>query len=166
MRRHVGRDIFATDMTDTFDFSYLDALQVRPTATARFVLQQVRNADGTNPVLIVAPATNENKAFFAAQLELTAGSVARGARIDPESVSRFRKEMRALYPLHIVVGWENLQARGGTAVPFSVETCIKFISSLPDWVFDQLRVFCEAPIHFTPSHVAGPMIDGSALAKN
>lgn len=163
MRAHVGCDIFAADMTT--DFTYLDKLQVRADRTARFVFQQVRNPDGTCPTLVVAPATNENAPFFAAQLELTAGSVARGARIDPEQVARFRRESRQLYPIHVVRGWDHVFSAKGEPVPFSAEACASFLRALPDWLFDQLRVFCESPINFTAAGHASPL-DGAAIAKN
>ena len=58
-----------------------------------------------------------------------------------------------LYAKHIVKGWTGIVDNKGKAVEFTEGECLGFLSSLPDWLFDELRAFAsdlqnfiEAPI--------------------
>jgi hypothetical protein len=145
-----------SDSPKQHDFSHLVSAEVATSATAVYVMDQLDPA----PRLIVGPALESNRTYFNAVLSRQRANQASRARrkVTPAMVKADRDDDRKLYPHHIVRGWE----RGVTArvvdegtgkvhlvdVPFSAEAAVGFIEALPDWVFDDLRAFCQNPFNF------------------
>lgn len=146
------------------DFGYLSDLKVQTDETVRCTIYNVVNPDGSNPVLFVVPGTTDNKMLFAALLENAAGAMARGTAPDPAAIERQQMEYRALYPIHVIRGWENVLGSDGQPVPYTVEKGHQFLRALPTWVFVRIRDFCESPTNFLRRR--GPQLNGETIAKN
>lgn len=92
------------------------------------------------PILKVLPAGEINKPLFNAIQKRNSGK--RRAKLsDSQLQSKARKNARELYPLHVVVGWEDVKADDGELVPFSPEACQAFFAQLPNFILDSLIVF-------------------------
>ena len=144
------------------DFSHLKTLDVSTDKTARFTIHQI-TVNGKTPTLIVAPATDANKPYFNALLKRAGKSVRqiRSGSINAGMIDENREEERALYPKHVVKGWEDmLDGTSGKDVPFSKSECAEFLGQLPDWIFDDMRTFCGNPANFTE------LMDVETKAKN
>ena len=144
------------------DFSHLKALEVSSEKTARYTLHQI-TVNGKTPTLIVAPATEANKPYFNALLKRAGkiSSALRAGSINAGMIEQNREEDSALYPLHVVKGWEDMiDGKTGKGVNFSKEECANFLSELPDWLFDDLRTFCGNPANFAE------LMDVEINAKN
>lgn len=140
-------------------FSYLEALA--PKDSVPYKLREI-TIDGRNPVLYVRPATKDNKGYFNALLK-AAASDAKKARSNEDAVSDARVEDRALYPEHVITGWDNVvDASTGEAVPYSPEEGAAFLQAIPDWLFDELRIFTGNVRNFVEAGV----VDTEQLAKN
>ena len=53
-----------------------------------------------------------------------------------------------LYPEHIISGWEGIVDDDGQQVSFSREACREFLEALPQWIFDDVRIFCSTATNF------------------
>jgi len=145
------------------DFSHLEQLDVTKDRTAEFTLHSIE-VNGVSPTIIVAPATEANKAYFNALLK-RAGRSARqvaAGKINAGMIQENREEDRALYPAHIIQGWKDMLDADGSEVEFSRENCADFLNALPGWLFDDLRNFCGKPENF----VSGPNVDVVQTGKN
>lgn len=63
---------------------------------------------------------------------------------------------RALFPKHVVVGWDNVVDSEGQRVPFSVEACSDFFEALPLWILDDVRLFALTASNFVASNIPTP----------
>ena len=129
------------------DFSYLEELKVEGN-TQEFELEAIVQ----KPVLIVKPATQENKPYFNAVLRAS-GKVSAMARkanknLTEKQLSEAREQDRELYPKHVIVDWRRVVDKKGNEVPFSVENCAAYLKALPDWIFEAVRRFCEINANF------------------
>lgn len=124
------------------NFSHLKGLCVRPDATAEFTFDGIES----EPRLTVRPATEANRGFLDEVL-LQSKRLARrlkGGKMSPEVLKASRDQDRELYPLHVVVGWDEKTVldAAGQPVPFSPEACAEFLRAVPDDMFERLRSFC------------------------
>ena len=78
----------------------------------------------------------------------------------PEMIEENRSEDRTLYPEHVIVGWEDVVNAQGEEVKFSKDAAKSFVAALPDWLFDNVRMFAGQPANFVES------IDAEATGKN
>lgn len=125
------------------DFSHLKQLEI--TGTAQYPLTELEGC----PILIVKPSGETNKEYFNALLRATgAGKRQKKRKVDAAMVSEIRNKDKALYPQHVIVGWEGMKDANGDGVPFSSDAASDFIAQLPDWVFDGIRAFCGEPESF------------------
>ena len=121
------------------DFSHLKKLEIAGNRTARFVIYQLED----RPTLILAPATEENKPFFNSLLKRSRRTAQqlRAGGINPGVIKENRAEDRRLYPLHVIVGWENVKDTKGKKVTFNTDNVAGFLEAIPDWIFDEVRTF-------------------------
>ena len=141
------------------DFSHIKALEVAGDRTAEMTLFQLEG----EPVLVLAPATENNVPLFNAALRRQ-GQVASMARVGASNVNTIkegRAEDRELYAKHVVRGWRNVVDTDGEAVPFSKENCLDFLRALPIRMFDDVREFARNPLNFVDE-----LPDTEAVAGN
>lgn len=142
------------------NFSHLEQLNIKE-RTVPYTINQIM-VNGKSPTLILASATEANPQYFNALLKRVGKSArkARAGTINVEAISENRNDDKELYPSCIVRGWEDTLDADGQEVPFSKEDCAKFLSCLPDWIFDDLRNFAGDPANF-----AG-VLDIEVISKN
>lgn len=128
------------------DFSQLSKLQVSNDRTAKYTFYQIEG----EPTLDVAPATEANGPYFNALLKRAKGTVRRmrAGGVNAGMLAENRNDDRDLYPKHIVRGWSSVRSSKGSSVEFSVENAKDFLEALPNWLFDELRTFCNDPANF------------------
>lgn len=138
------------------NFDYLAKYDVGDN-TVDYELYQL---DGT-PVLKLAPATADNKAYQNAMFR-SRNAVRRAtskkltqAQID-EGIERNKK----LYAEHVIKGWSGVTDSSGNEVPFSKAACAAFLRSLPDWIFGDIVMYASEPENFIET------IDTEEVAKN
>jgi hypothetical protein len=93
--------------------------------------------------LVVRPATEVNKEYFNKILKKSHRHLKNMKRrgIDPKVFEENRSTDRELYPLHVIVGWEDVVDENDVPVEFSLEECKNLVAEMPDWMFDDLREF-------------------------
>lgn len=128
-------------------FEHLSAYD--PRGTSEFVLPIAGR-----PSLKMRPAGQSNAPYFNAMAKRNAKSgqlrrLAQG-QVDVDSIDQNRKEDRELYPVHVIVGWTNVNDSEGKPVQFTAVTCREFLQALPDWIFDEVRNFAAIPANFLP----------------
>lgn len=105
---------------------------------------------GKSPMLIVAPATMQNKRYMNAKLK---GSVKnakklKNGQLTVKILDELREDDRNLYSHFVVKSWSNVVDDEGDVVDFSQSNCREFIDALPAWIFDELRAFCSEISNF------------------
>lgn len=128
------------------DFSHLSKYDIggEPVPYPLFQL------DG-EPVLFLRPAGEKNKPYHNALLKRNAKLAARfraRTKITREMLKENREHDRALYGKFVISGWEGIQTKDGEEAAFSPEVCKQFLAALPDWIFDDLRLFAVDPSNF------------------
>lgn len=144
-------------------FEHLKALEVKG-KTASFPLSMLQGC----PKLIVRPATESNKPYFNEVLRRSAKTLRKAANgdisVDTDTLDKNRQDDRRLFPKHVIVGWEGIKDSQGKEVPFSQENCVEFLQALPDWIFDDIGIFCRKNSNFVDEPVE--IDDAEDLAKN
>lgn len=136
-------------------FSYLEKTKPVLETPIAYTLEQI-TINGKHPILKVVFAGEGNRKYFNALLQhsqLTNKGVRTRKKnnINVDTLKEVRNRDREMYPKYIVTGWENVMDNSGKNVEFSEEECKDFLSSLPDWIFDELRDFCTNELSFTDS---------------
>ncbi len=142
------------------DFGQLRALEVTADRTAEFILHQVEGA----PTLVLAPATESNIPLFNAALKhagRTTNRVKAGAKQNLGTIKQGRTQDRELYAKFVVKGWRRVVDVNGDEVPFCRDSCLDFLTALPDYMFDDVREFAREPSNFVDE-----LPDTEAVAEN
>ena len=135
-----------------------------PKATVPYVLEHLEG----EPTLMVAPAFGANKDYFNALLRRRRKGPAKltpkklSQKLEEQTIEDIRNDDKVLYPRHIIKDWDNVTDNDGNEVPFSVEEAEEFLQALPDWIFDEIRVFCVQPQNF----LAEDIPDEEETSKN
>ncbi len=141
------------------DFGQLKALEVTAGKTVEYVIHQVEGS----PVLILAPATENNIPLFNAALK-RAGKAVNRAKINSKTLSTI-KEGRAqdceLYAKFVVKGWRKVVDVNSDEVSFTKENCHDFLTALPDYIFDDVREYAREPSNFVDD-----LLDTEVVAEN
>jgi len=141
-------DLFTrTNEMSTPDFSHLSKLHVRPDSTAKYTFYEIEG----EPCLEVKPTTEINKGYLNAVLRKGRRTLMRmrNTKMSTDMLKQNRDQDRELYPEHVVVGWPTPpKDSDGKDVPFSKEACEAFLKALPDFLFDDLRIFCGSSSNF------------------
>lgn len=130
----------------TVNFSNFQKLKVDATLIVDLPLDMIEG----DAVLKLAPATEANRSYYNALLKNSRskmGAIA-GKKVNADTVKRNRTEDRQLYAKYIVVGWSGIVDAEGVDVIFDKPTCKQFLDSLPDWIFDSVRIFAGDPQNF------------------
>jgi len=113
--------------------------------------------------LKLRPAGEANPGYFNAMLARAARRLAalqaRGGAdaLRVEDVAQNRAEDVALFPDHVVVGWEGILDDQGRTVDFSRENCAALLAALPEWIVDKIRNHAGSPERFlAPGEEAPP----------
>jgi hypothetical protein len=123
------------------DFSHLNKLRVSSERLVDYPLYQLEG----EPVLHLSPASESNKGYFNALLR-KAGKSARAVKnnkLNVHIVKENRDEDRVLFAKHVVKGWSGVTDSSGKHVEFAEGEALGFLSSLPDWIFDEIRTFAS-----------------------
>ncbi len=126
-------------------FKHLSRYEV-PKDTVPFEFYQIEG----EPTLECLAATEANRPYHNALLKRNAKLAARfrAGRVSREMLARNRDEDRELYAKFVVKGWTNVKDDKGKSVAFTPEACLDFLKALPNYLFDELRMFCIAPANF------------------
>lgn len=138
------------------NFSHLKKLEVSGNKTVEFTIFQIEG----EPSLHVVAASESNRGYFN-ELLRKGGKRQAKKKVDAATVKSNREEDRVLYAKHIVKGWTGVNDANGKEVEFTEGECLGFLSSLPDWLFDELRAFASDIQNF----IDAP-IDVEEKAKN
>ena len=144
----------------TADFSHLSRCEPDNTKTVPFPLPYDL---GT---LLVVSSTESNRAYFndrfranrvnrARQQQITSGN------INSKLIREVRDEDRVAYSKFVVRGWEGVRDANGNLAPFTQENCQKFLTALPDHLFEEVRDFCRNAANFIEQ-----VVDAEGVAKN
>ena len=131
------------------NFNSLKSLETSSKTTVEYEIIEI-TLSGKIPVLTVRPATSNNKLYMNSILH-RAVKMARRIKKGHHSVEmldELRESDRLLYSKYIIIGWRNVVDDDGTAITFSQPNCQEFMSALPGWIFDELRVFCGETSNF------------------
>ena len=131
------------------DFSYLDKFDVKHDQTVTYKIQEIE-LNYKTPELYVLPATQKNAPYFNSVLK--AGKPyerqVKSGSMTTELMSISRDIDRELYAVHVIKGWNNIFDKQGQPVEFTQDACKEFLKALPDWIFDNLTIFCKNPNSF------------------
>ena len=147
-------------------FGRLKKLDISGTKVARYTFYQVEG----EPWIDSCPALESNPRYYNALLARSRKNLRRlrSGNVNSAQLAENRNEDRALYPRHICKGWgqmvlqEDEQAEikallddDGTEVQFSQASCADFLDQLPDWIFDEYRMWCADPNSFVEESAMG-----------
>lgn len=145
-----------------FDLAALDAVSVPPLAARRLALPEL------GLTLLLAPATEDNREFFAASLVDLAAAAKDGTRGEAVTVERVvdnRRREAVIFAAHVVKGWEGVRGRDGSPVPFSpgaaLELLERIIERAPRF-WRRIESFAANVDNFTAKAIAA----AEALAGN
>lgn len=98
--------------------------------------------DTVNPQLQVERTTARDRA-------LEGVDTVRGT-VSPDAASELRRIDRSLYAKHVIDGWDGVLGADDREVEYSREAAAILLSEehMPDWIFDQLRLFAMRPANF------------------
>ena len=133
-------------------FEHLKKLQPSATDTIEYVFYDI---DG-EPTINVLPATEANKSYHNALLRKNAKNARRlrAGKLTPQMLSETRNDDRELYARYVAKSWTGILHSDGTEATFTAAECLAFFEALPNWVFDDLRMFCADPVNFLDDAVS------------
>lgn len=124
------------------------------TATMSLPIGYVK-ADGTRvqSKLHLVHAGDSNKRWLNAVNAYNAKTgIARKSRDNPQEATVLANTRdRDLYPKLIIQGWDDVPDDDGNLVPFSVENAAEYVAALPQWIFDEVRMFAVQAANFVPT---------------
>ena len=144
-----------------FDYSHLSV----GSRIARYTMFQVMG----EPYIEVSHAGESNKPYFNALLRRSKKNMRRmrAGAVDAAALADNRDEDRALYPRYIVKGWGISEKAGvildstGNEIEYSAENVSTFLKALPNWLFDELRLFCGEESNFLEDLEEGEEVPNS-----
>lgn len=142
-------------------FSNLKGAEVSAESRVKYVFSDIEGS----PWIEIRYAGGTNKGYLNAILKKNAKNKQRSRRglADADQISNNRNEDRELYATHILTGnwggWVNDET--SAEVSFSKEAASELMTALPDYMFDDLRVYCNDPSNFRTD-----MVDADIAAKN
>lgn len=125
------------------DFSNLKQLDISADKTALYTLLPLKGS----PKLILSPATADNKPFFNDALKRSRNTQ-KSKTVNSATVDAIREADRVIFSEYIVKSWEGVTDKSGEPVPFTKENCLDFLKALPNWIFDDLRIFASSIENF------------------
>ena len=119
-------------------------------------------------VLIVQSATTSNTAYQEALIAWNARQPRRDGEVgESKEVDQNRGRDREVYPGSVVVGWKKIWNKAADKeAEYSLELCKQFMLQIPNYMFDELRLFCIAPENFVERDLGLGEVNVEDLAKN
>lgn len=142
------------------DFSHLGAQKPAGDVALPYTFADIVQ-DAGSPVIYFLPATEDNKPFFNDNLRNAAakgGGRRRNKALTEGAVKKARDEDRVAISKHCAKSWENVVDAKGVPVEFSQEEVLGFLKAIPDWMFDDLRVWLTDPTNWIPAPVGGSSV--------
>jgi hypothetical protein len=138
-------------------FSHLSKYEVKADRRIEYVIDDIEG----EPVLILAPATSENKPYYNKLLRKTAKNPLKTLKkMNAGMVRENRDQDRVLFANYVVKDWKKVVDGEGKEVKFNEENCFEYLTALPDWIFDQVRNYAATPDNFIDDE------DVDELSKN
>lgn len=140
------------------DFSNIAALNVDETTLAPYTFYYIPD----EPVIWLAPATEENKPYINAHRRAAAEQAAKEIRrpsgeiMTPEEREENRDIDRKIIAEHCAKRWDRIKDRHGNIIEFSQEECLAFLRALPNWMFDPIRGFVLNQANFIQKPTLAP----------
>lgn len=123
------------------NFSHLEKLKVKSSATALFTFEEIEG----EPTLKVKPIGEQNKEYTNQVLKKgkkTIRSLRKG-KMSVATLKENREQDYRLFPRYVVVDWPVAPMdANGDPVDFSPENCEAFLKAIPVRMFNELREFC------------------------
>ena len=117
------------------------------------------------PVLILKPAGIENRDFFNAALR-SGAALPRGKKpTEQEQIESGIKEMRDLWPRHVIYSWRGVKNDRGDALPYTEELGRELLEALTVDVLLRMKAFAQDMANFRGAGEPAPM-DAGAVAGN
>lgn len=134
------------------DFSHI-AKAMDTTGRERWFSLPGVHALGKPMKLKVCCATDDsNPKHRAAQMAYRdeLGKHTENGKITPEFVAAARIMHRDLYPIHVILGWDNVLAPDGKPIPFSIDYCKQLfdVEIIKDEVLDAISEYCSDATNF------------------
>lgn len=134
-------------------FKNLDKFDIRDATSWVYVPEL-----GAQARIQVRHAGESNPKYYNAMVKLSGRRVKQMLRKDEvsaEDAAANRRDDRKLFPKHIIVNWEHLEAdvpddapESEKYVPFSKENAVKLCEVLPNHIFDTVRNHAATPERF------------------
>jgi hypothetical protein len=145
------------------NFTKITAALAVADKTAEFELYEL--AEDPTPVLILKPAGIENKAFFNAALR-SGAAAARGKKLsEQEQIETGIREMRELWPQHVVQGWRGIRNDAGEELAYTEALGRELLEALTVDVLLRLKAFAQDMANFRAAGDPAP-IDAGTVAGN
>jgi len=107
----------------------------------------------TQPTCHFRPATEDNKDYAAALLKLSSKKARKNRSSSRtttvKSIKALRQQNQLLVARYCLVGWdENMTDTKGKPIEFNSTRALKFLQSIPHWIFDRLMAWLNDPDNF------------------
>lgn len=140
-------------------FTYLEKTKIQSTKVVDYTMSQI-TINGESPVLSVSHAGNSNKRYLNALLARSGNLTKMGRKkVNADTLTEARERDIEIYSKYVIQGWDNVIDDSGKPCDFTVDNCQDFLSSIPEWVLDELRDFCSDPLSFSDN------LDVDSVAK-
>lgn len=141
------------------NFDHLQDLDVNQSSTIKVYFPEI----GPDCWVEIRPANQSNRLYYNAMLSRSGDRMkrmARSSKITAEDLDLARQDDRELYPLYVMVGWNQMPAdRQGNLATFSRQEAKDFCKQLPDWLFDRMRDAAGANERFLPEGMEEPDVE-------
>ena len=119
-------------------------------------------------VLIAQSATTSNTAYQEAILAWNSRQDRKDSELgESQDVDQGRKRDRECFPGAVVVGWKKIRDDStDEEMEYSADGCKAFMLQIPNYLFDELRLFCMSPKNFVESDLGLGEVNVDELAKN
>jgi len=123
------------------NFSHLEKLKVKASATALFVFDEIEG----EPTLEVKPIGEQNKQYTNQVLKKGKKTIRtiRKGKMTVNTLKENREQDYRLFPRYVVVDWPVPPVDNeGNPVEFTAANCEAFLKAIPVRMFNDLREFC------------------------
>lgn len=107
---------------------------------AKCQFHEAANEDGTIPTFIVARSHNSNQLFTRAVAEIYTPEFNKRMAANALEEGELEAANTKVMIQGNIIGWENIQDRDGSPLPFTRENLTRVLSDLPELV-DRIRAF-------------------------
>jgi hypothetical protein len=100
-------------------------------------------------------AGESNRAWHNASTKFNAkhGLARKSLQGRPEADTLSKQRDLELFPRYVVTGWRGITDSAGQPVPLSEDNCRSFLTALPLWIFDEVRIHAMTASNFQADDV-------------